>query len=98
MNYLSRSESLTAGTHRSAGPACQRKKNRATARDDAVRPEFTDGNPLRRQHWRYKHPHDLAHTLGYLLGPIAATNSDGGEQGSTMERLDGKTPELTMKA
>ena len=35
---------------------------------------------------------------GYLLGPIVATNSDGGEQGGMAERLDGETPELTMKA
>ena len=60
--------------------------------------EFTDGDPHRRWHWRYKHPHDLAHPLGYLFGPIAATNSDGGEQGGMAERLDGEMPTLAVIA
>ena len=79
MNYLSYPQSLTVGTHRSDGPMRQRNKKLRSALLDAARLEFADSELFRRWHWRYKHPHDLAHTLGSLLGPIAATNSDGGE-------------------
>ena len=65
------SETLIAGTHRSVGPACQQYKNRGAALLDVYRSEFAACELFRRRHIHYEHPHDIAHTLSYLVGPIA---------------------------
>ena len=59
---------------------------------------FAGGEIFRRRQPCHEHPHYLAHTLSYLLGPIAATNSDGGEHGGTAERLDSETLALAVIA
>ena len=73
------SEPLTAGTHRSVGPTCQQYENRGATLLDAEQPEFSASELFCRRHRHYEHPHDIAHTLSYLVGPIVGANDDGGE-------------------
>ena len=87
------SEPLTAGTHRLVWPACQRYENRGAALLDVDRPEFADGELFRRRHRYYEHPHDITHTLSYLVGPIVGANDDGGDHGGIVVRFDGEVPE-----
>ena len=45
-----------------------------------------------------EHPHDIAHKLSYLVGPIAGANDDGGDHGGTAVWFDGEAPGPTEAA
>ena len=44
LNYLSNTQSLTTGVHRSAGPACHRHRNRGGGFDGVATEELVDGD------------------------------------------------------
>ena len=92
------SEPLTAGTHRSVGPACQRYENRGTVLLDVDRPEFADDELFWRRHRHYEHPQGIAHTLSYLVGPIAGAKDYGGDHGGMAVQFDGEAPEPVKAA
>ena len=62
------------------------------------RPEFADGETLRRRHRHHRLPHDIAHLLSYLARPIARANNNGGVNGGTAAWIDNETPVLAVIA
>ena len=65
---------------------------------DVDRPEFADDELFWRRHRHYEHPQGIAHTLSYLVGPIAGANDDDDVHGGAAERADGEAPELAVIA
>ena len=80
------------------GPCVSETKIEETALLDADRSNFTDDVPLRRRHQHHRLPHNIAHLLSYLVGPIAGANDDGGVNGGTTAQIDGETPTLVVIA
>ena len=75
-----------------------KQKSRGATLRDVARSEFAGGELFQRRHRHDKHPHDIAHTLGYLARLIAGANDNGGGHGGAAVRLDGETLELATKA
>ena len=80
------------------GPCVSETKIEETELLDADRPKFTDGEPLQRWHRHHRLPHNIAHLLSYLVGPIARANDDGGVNDGTTARIDGETLTLVIIA
>jgi len=50
---------------------------------------------FRRQHWRYKLTHDIAHLPSHLARSIAGAKEDGGVHGGPVVRIDGEPSTAT---